>query len=163
MPDQSLAQTAAGTRVFIGDAMPTGDLTDEATWDSVEWTEIGEVTELPEFGRAYQVIEHNPLATRRTNKRKGSYNEGSTTLQMARAPGDDGQSALADALDSDDTFPMKVEEDDAPDGGTPTTLYFGVQVTSYTINYGTVNQIKMSAAALELDTDVLEIEAADAA
>lgn len=158
----SQAQTAAGTKIFIGNAMPE-DLEDALDWEAVTWKEIGEVTDIPEFGKAYELITHNPLATRRTNKRKGSYNDGSMTLQMARVADDEGQMAMEAALDSDATFPFKIEENDAPEGGTPTTLYFGAQVLSYTRNYGTVNNIKQAAAQLEIDTDVLEVAAEEAA
>lgn len=147
------AFTSAGTKIFIGAALP---LTyDKAGFEAVVWEEIGEVTDLGEFGREYALVTHNPLGDRRTVKRKGSYNDGQVAMQMARVPSDDGQDDLIAARDSDDSFAFKVVLQD------DTHLYFSAQVMSYTTNVGSVDQITSAAVALEIDNDILEEDAPD--
>ena len=140
--------TSAGTTISIGDLPATYDQTN---MEAVEYTEIGEVTDLGEFGKVYSVVTHNPLGDRKTVKRKGSYNEGTVNMQMARVPSDDGHDALQDALDSDDSYAFKIVLQDE------TEIYFSAQVVSYTTNIGTVDQITSASCTLEIDDDIIEV------
>jgi hypothetical protein len=144
----SLAFTSAGTKISIATSLPaTYDL---SGFGDLSYVEIGEVTDLGEFGREFALVTHNPLAERRTVKRKGSFNDGVVTMQMARTPVDAGQDDLLDALDSDDSFAFEVVLQDG------TKLYFTAQVMSYTTNVGSVDQIVSSSVTLEIDNDILE-------
>lgn len=145
------AFTSAGTKFYIGAVLPA--TYDQAGFEAVVWTEIGEIVDGGEYGRAYNLVTHNPLGDRRTVKRKGSYNDGTVALQLARVPTDDGQDDLIVALDSDDSFPFKVVLQDT------THQYFSAQVMSYTTNVGTVDQITAAAVSLEIDNDIIETTA----
>ena len=149
----SNAFTSAGTKISIA-PLPAGtyNLT-LFTGITSAWDEIGEVTDLGEFGREFALVTHNPLATRRTVKRKGSFNDGAVTMQMARTPADDGQDALLDALDDDDSFAFRVELQDG------SVLYFSAQVMSYTTNVGGADQIVTASVSLEIDNDIFEVPA----
>ena len=127
------AQTSAGTTLHISASAP-------ATYNStgfaaLTWTEIGEVTDLGEFGRQYNLVTHNPLGDRRTVKRKGSYNDGTINAQMARVPADAGQTILKTAVDSDDSYSIKVTLQNGD------IFYTTAQIMSYTVNVGSVDQI----------------------
>ena len=114
--------------------------------------EVGEVTNLGDFGRKYTLVTHNPVGDRATYKFKGSYDDGALQLQMARVPDDAGQEVIVTALDSDDKYNFKVELDDNP-GGTgsaPTTFKFKGLVMSYTANVGSVNNIVQSMVELQI-------------
>src|SRR6056297_2988256 len=96
------ACTSAGTTIGLTGTAPTNY--DDNTTDglpSLSYTLIGEVTDLGEFGREYSAVTHNPLGDRRTVKRKGSYNDGTVAMTVARVPGDGGQTILQTAVDSD--------------------------------------------------------------
>lgn len=147
----SNAVTSAGTKIYIGDALPA--TYDKAGFEALTWTEIGEVTDLGEFGREYNLVTHNPVGDRRTVKRKGSFNDGSTTIQYAfdRSTGEEGQAALRTAVDDDTSQSIKIELPDAEE----THIYFSAQVMSAPINVGSVDQILAQSTTLEIDNDVL--------
>lgn len=143
------AQTSAGTTLHISATAPA---TYNATgFAALTWTEIGEITDLGEFGRQYNLVTHNPLNDRRTVKRKGSYNDGTINAQMARVPADAGQAILKTAVDSDDSYSIKVTLQNGD------VFYTTAQIMSYTVNVGSVDQITGATVAMEIDNDIIEV------
>ncbi len=146
----STAQTSAGSFLSISANLPATH--DVAGFEAVEvtWTEVGEITDLGEFGREYNLVTHNPLKDRRTVKRKGSFNDGSVTLQMARDVSDAGQTLLQTAQDDDNSYSIRITLQD----GTP--VYTTAQVMSYKTSVGSVDQITSATTMLEIDNDIIE-------
>lgn len=147
----SKAFTSAGTKLLISASAP-------ATYNAVgftalTWTEIGEVSEMGEFGRQYNLVTFNTLGDRRTVKRKGSYNDGTIACQMARVPDDAGQTILTTAVNSDNSYSIMIELQDG------TVFYTTAQVMSYTTNIGNVDQITSATVNLEIDNDIIEVPA----
>lgn len=145
----SKAFTSAGTTLSISAAAP-------ATYDSIgfsalTWTEIGEVSDMGEFGRQYNLVTFNTLGDRRTVKRKGSYNDGTIACQMARVPTDAGQAILVTAVDSDSSYSIKVVLQNG------TIFYTTAQIMSYTTNVGNVDQITSATVNLEIDNNIIEV------
>ena len=145
----SKAFTSAGTKLHISASAP-------ATYNStgfaaLTWTEIGEVSEMGEFGRQYNLVTFNTLGDRRTVKRKGSYNDGTIACQMARVPDDAGQTILVTAVNSDASYSIKVTLQDG------TVFYTTAQIMSYTTNIGNVDQITSATVNLEIDNDIIEV------
>ena len=147
----SNAFTSAGTT--IGVTSDTAASYDATGFGALSFDLIGEVTDLGEFGREYSAVTHNPLGDRRTVKRKGSYNDGTVAMTVARVPGDAGQTVLQTALDSDDNYSFNVTLQDG------TELYFEAQVMSYTTNVGSVDQITTASVSLEITNDIIEVAA----
>lgn len=147
----TLAQTAAGSKIFIGGSNPTADPADLTAETS--WTEIGEVTNIPEFGKSFTKIEHKPLNDRSTYKFKGGFDGGSLNLDIARAPSDAGQAACILALEDDGSYNFKIEFNDQPVGAsaTPTTIAFMGKVFSYTTNLGNRDGIIAAKMMIEID------------
>lgn len=146
----SQAFTSAGTTLKISSALPA--TFDAAGYTAVTtWVEVGEITDMGEFGREYNLVSHNPIGDRRTVKRKGSYNDGTMSLQLARVPSDLGQAKLIEARDSDNSYAIVVTLQNG------TKLYTTVQVMSYTTNVGNVDQILGANVALEIDRDIVEV------
>ena len=148
------AFTSAGTTIGLTSTAP-GTYDDNTTdgLPTLSYTAIGEVTDLGEFGREYSSVTHNPLGTRRTVKRKGSYNDGNVSMTVARVPGDVGQAELTAALDSDDPYYFNVTLQDG------TNLYFAALVMSYTTNVGSVDQITTASVSVEITDDIIEVAA----
>ena len=147
----SNAFTSAGTDISICATAP-------ATYNAVgfaalTWTSIGEVTELGEFGRVYNIVKLNLLKDRRTVKRKGSYDDGTVAAQMARVPDDAGQTILVAAVNSDSSYSIKVTLQDG------TKFYFSAQISSYTTNVGNVDQITSATVNFEIDNNIIEVAA----
>ena len=69
----ALVQTTAGATIGISATLPATN--DAAGYAALTFSLIGEVTDLGEFGREYATVTHNPIASRRTIKRKGSFND----------------------------------------------------------------------------------------
>jgi len=146
------AFTSAGTTIGITSTAPaTYDDNSTDGLPTLTYTEIGEVSDLGEFGREYNEVTFNPLGDRRTVKRKGSYNDGSVSMTVARVPGDAGQTILQTALDDDASYFFDVELQDG------THLYFAAQVMSYTTNVGSVDQITTASVTLGITNDIFEV------
>lgn len=145
----SNAKTSAGSFLSISDELPAQH--DITGFEAITaWTEVGEVTDIGEFGREYTLVTHNPLKDRRTVKRKGSFNDGSITLQMARDVTDAGQTLLQTAQDDDNSYSIRVTLQD----GTP--LYTTAQVMSYKTTISSVDTITSATTVLEIDNDIIE-------
>ncbi|MEX0469910.1 phage tail tube protein [Spiribacter sp. 390] len=142
------AFTSAGTTIEISNNLPASY--DATGFEALSFTEIGEVSDLGEFGREYAEVTFNPLGDRRTVKRKGSYNDGNVSMTVARVPGEAGQTILQTALDSDESQSIKVTLQDG------TVLYFTAQVMSYTTNVGSVDQITTASVTLGITEDIIE-------
>jgi hypothetical protein len=145
----SLAFTSAGTTIAISAAAPA--TFDGAGYGALTYTPISEITDLGTFGKTFTLVTHNPLGNRQTIKRKGSYNNGTLSLKLARVPSDPGQALLIAARDSDSVYSFVVTLQQG------TKLYFQATPLSYTTNIGTVNQITAAECALEITSDIVEV------
>jgi hypothetical protein len=135
--------TSAGTRVYISTTALSSGYTEE-TLTGLTYVEIGEITNIPEFGRVYASVSHNAVGNRRTLKRKGSFNDGEVPLTMARVTTDAGQSLLRTAINSDRPYGFMVQTRDD-------THYLAAVVSSYTANIGGSDGIVQSTARLDID------------
>lgn len=133
MAASSTPVTSAGSTLGISASLPA-TLTSTA-YDALTYTTIGEVTDGGSVGRTYNTVNHQPLATRGVVKLKGSYDDGTMTLQLAYAPGDAGQVLLETALDDDDFYSFELTLQNG------TIIYFQAQVTSAPVNVGAVDTI----------------------
>jgi hypothetical protein len=134
--------TAAGASIGISASAPA--TFNVAGYDALTLTNVGEVTDLGEFGREYALVTHNPLATRATIKRKGSYNEGQISLQLALDADDAGQILLRAASESDADHYFGITDQDG------TVYFFPAQVMSFKINVGSVDNIVTATVTLEI-------------
>ena len=97
--------TAAGAVLAIG--------TTAANQSTDTYTTIANVTDIPEFGRVYNEIKVQPLGTRGVLKIKGSFDEGTLAVKMARDISDPGQAAALIARDTDADFNFKLTLNDS--------------------------------------------------
>jgi len=136
------AFTSAGSTLAISAALPT--TVTETDYAALSYTEIGEITDLGSTGRTYNIVRHNPVKTRGTVKLKGSFDDGTKTVQAAYAPGNAGQALLATALDDDAFYSFKETLQDG------TIKYFQAMVASAPVNVGTVDQVTGTTFAVEI-------------
>ncbi len=146
---QSAVETVAGTKLYISATQP-------ATYDGAGYAGsgmnfelglIGEITDGGEHGREYALVTHNPIASRGTQKFKGSFNEGSKTLQLGLDNDDIGQVKLIAALASDADFSFKV----LYQGGD--IDYFQAKVMSFRKAATSVDTIRSASVTLEITTN----------
>lgn len=146
------AQTSAGYVLSIGTTAsdPTTDT----------YTAIGEITNVPAFGKSYQEITHNPVSNRETQKFKGAYDSGSVTIDLAMDVNDSGQSDVIDALDSDSLFNFRLEYNDkVTGGGHGSYRYFKARVMSYTENPSGVNNVVTAQVMLGIQGGITRVAA----
>lgn len=138
-------RTSAGTTIGLSASQPA---TFNATgYDALTFTSIGEVTDLGEFGREYALVTHNPLGARGTVKKKGSFNEGTMTLQLGLDTDDAGQVLALAASTSDADYSFKVTTQNGD------IYYFQAQVMSFKVGIGSVDQITSATITLELTSN----------
>ena len=137
-------QTVAGTRIGISATLPT--TWDEAGYAALSFTNIGEITDGGEHGRTYAEVTHMPIDKRSTQKFKGSFNEGTKTLQLAVNDADAGQVIVKAALLSDNDYAFKVEYQDG------SIDYFPAKVMSFSKAATSVDSIRSATVQLSITT-----------
>jgi uncharacterized repeat protein (TIGR02543 family) len=139
-------ETVAGTSISIS---PTKPATFNAAGYAAisDWAEIGEITDGGAHGRTYNEVTHNPIKTRGTRKFKGSFNEGTKTLQVGMDRADPGQAVLDVALKSDADYSFKV----VYQGGD--IDYFQAKVLSFEKSATSVDSIRSASVNLSLTTN----------
>ena len=141
-------QSAAGAIVQI--ATTSGVATyDAAGFSAKTYTTIGEITQVGEFGKNFNLIKHNPVGTRYTKKLKGSYDNGSLQFDYAYDKSDAGQTLLTTASNSDASYAFKITLQDG------TIIYFTAKTMSNTTKIATVDTIVSGTAKIELDSDIV--------
>lgn len=147
--------TSAGTSISIGGHLlaPSAETT---------WTPIGEVTDLGQFGRKYNVVKTTTLANRATKKVKGSYDDGTIALKINTSVADPGQVAMAAAALTDYYYNFQVVENDNPGGtgASATTTVFRAIVTEWVKVIGGPDNFVEWQASLEIDSGSIVTTAA---
>ena len=135
-------QSAAGASIGISSSAPA--TFNEAGYGALTFTNIGEVTDLGEFGREYNLITHNPIDTRATKKLKGSYNEGQISMTVGLDTADAGQNLAKTASQSDADYYFKITMQNG------VMYYFPAKVMSFKRSIGSVDNVVTATIALEI-------------
>lgn len=143
-------QTAAGTKLFISASQPASF--DGAGYNTLFTTvpvppELGEITSGLDWGRVYQLVNHNPVGSRGTQKFKGGFDEGSMTLGLAYDSADSGQDVAYDAKDSDADHSFMIV---LPDGE---KFYFQAKVMSFKVGAPDVNSMVAATIEIQITTN----------
>lgn len=145
-------QTASGVTLGISLTAPASH--DEIGFDALTFKTVGEVTNVGEFGKEWNLVTHNPLATRGTKKGKGSFNNGTLSPSLALDPADLGQIDMKTALDSDDPAYFAITLQDG------TIFYLVGLVMSFKPNLGGVDDVVTASTSIELTPDAILEKAA---
>lgn len=135
------------------------DATDFTT-GSPTYTLIGGTTNLGAAGDTSELITSNQIASGRTRKAKGTRNAGSMQVICDIDITDPGQLALIAAEKTRDSYSFRLQFDDAPAGGTPSTRYFTAFVMSTSEQYDEANSVMKLNATLEIDSNIVRVAAA---
>ena len=135
-------KTSAGTLLHVFATAP-------ATFDSLgyaalAWVAVGEITDLGEFGRHYNLVSHTSLALRSTQKFKGSFNEGTIALKLGLDTKDAGQIMMKTAVLSDLPYSFRITTQNGD------KYYVQAQVMAFGVVVGSLDQITSAAVTLEL-------------
>jgi len=144
MAAQTSVSTGAGTTIGIVLAAP--GTFDAAGYAALTFIPIGEVTDIPDFGREFEMIAHKPISSRGTVKKKGGFNEGSIDLKLGLNTDDAGQVLLKAAALSDVDYSFKIT---CPTGD---VYYFRALTLSFKVSVGNSGSIISATTKLELQT-----------
>lgn len=137
-------KTSAGSTFKISAAAPA--TFDSTGYAALTYTGVGEITDLGEFGREYALVTHQPVGSRGTQKFKGSFNEGTITLQLGLDTDDAGQVLCKSASLSDNDYSFVVTTQNGD------KYYFQAKVMSWKVGVGGVDSITTANCTLELTT-----------
>ena len=145
---------STGTKYAVVVGAPATE--DDAGYAALTFVDIGEVTDLPEYGPDVTVVTHEPLATGVTEKYKGFINYGSLSVGLGRDSTDAGQLILSAGVDGASKNDIHSFRTTFPDGS---IHYYQGGVFSYTTNAGSANSVVASTAKIEINSKVLEVAA----
>lgn len=133
----------AGSKLYIG--------TSETIASPDDYLEIGNITNIGDFGKAFQEITVETIGQRGVQKFKGTYNEGTFTCTVARDATDTGQAAAIAALASDLPYNFKLVMNDATVTlTTPTQFVFTAKIMSYVTKMGGANNVPMADIVISI-------------
>lgn len=144
MTAQTSVSTSAGTTIGIVLGAPA--TYDAAGYAALTFVTIGEITDITDFGREFELITHKPIASRGTVKKKGSFDEGSIDLKLGLNTDDAGTVLLKAAALSDADYSFKVSH---PTGD---VYYFRALALSFKVSTGSSSSILSATCKLELQT-----------
>ena len=142
--------TTAGTTLRVS-------LTAPGTLDLAGYTTLypsmnvaGNITDMGEYDRVYEIITTIPLDTRRKQKRKGSYDEGSMSLVLNIDPADVGQNDLRTQSKVDANAYIAITHQDG------TVDFFEALITSASKVVGGADNTYTSNVQMEINSDIIE-------
>lgn len=144
MPVQTSVSTSSGTTLGIVLGAPA--TFDDTGYAALTFVPIGEITDIPDFGREFELITHKPISSRGTVKKKGGFNEGSIDLKLGLNTDDAGQVLLKAAALSDADYSFKITH---PTGD---VYYFRALCLSFKVGTGNSGSIITATTKLELQT-----------
>lgn len=158
-------QTGSGVTLAIGTTAAIDfDSGTQGDFEADAYEVVGEVSEVGEFGDERTVVEFISLADGRVRKARGSANAGDAVVTYAYDSNDQGQddlkSAFEEASQAADEFNFRVQFNDAPESGTPTTFYFRARITSLRVQSVTPDGVITRQATLAINSPILEVAAA---
>jgi hypothetical protein len=146
--------TSLGITIAVTISEPATE--DEAGYEGLTYTNIGEVVNIGEIGPSAAVVNHDAIDKGYTQKFKGQINYGSMPLQLGRDIEDAGQVILKAGADGAAKYTVHTWKVTHPAG---LVQYFRGMIFSYTTNIGGSNSIIGANASVELNTPVLDVAA----
>jgi hypothetical protein len=143
--------TAAGTKFSISASLPATN--DAGGYAALTYTEVGEVTNIADFGANSNVVNHSPLSDPIIQKYKGSADMGGGSLDFASLKTDAGQILLktAAAYNTYAPYSVKVEESDG------SISYFKALFTSFVKKIGTIDNVVAASVNMAITSKVIDV------
>jgi len=123
-----------------------------AGYAALTWTEVGEASEIPEFGAAYSAVTFTSLKTGIEDKFHGALNYGSITIPLGYDSNDAGQIILLAALASKDEISFRETRSDG------TIRYIMGKVMSFPRGQS-VGSVNMASCNIEFTRADVEVAA----
>ena len=141
-----------GVGGFLSVSAATPATFDADGYAALTWTEVGEASEIPEFGAAYSAVMFTSLKTGIENKFHGALNYGSITIPLGYDSTDAGQIILLAALASKDEISFRETRSDG------TIRYIMGKVMSFPRGQS-VGSVNMASCNIEFTRADVEVAA----
>ena len=152
----------SGCKIYIG-TLPMDEQDDDfvaADFSGVVWTEIKKWTQMGPFGDTAQLITTDLISEARTKKQKGTRNAGSMQNVFAIDNLDPGQLAVIAAEKTIYDYPIKVELNDKPSGGSTNSLRLFIALIMQGQDAGGgANTIQALNAMFEINSNIVHVAA----
>lgn len=132
----------AGTKLFVKALV--GD----------EYTEVGEIVDMGEYGPTYEEIMHKPIGTFTTFKFTGARDNGQLPLQLGQDLEDAGQEILRTRNGLTAYFKIEFPDAEETSGATPTTDEFAGTILSFKTKIGNVSGIIGASSTISISGDI---------
>ena len=137
---------------FLSVSAATPATFDADGYAALTWTEVGEASEIPEFGAAYSAVTFTSLKTGIEDKFHGALNYGSITIPLGYDSADAGQIILLAALASKDEISFRETRSDG------TVRYIMGKVMSF-LRGQSVGSVNMASCNIEFTRADVEVAA----
>jgi hypothetical protein len=137
---------------FLSVSAATPATFDADGYVALTWVDVGEASEVPEFGAAYSPVTFTPLKTGIVNKFHGELNYGSITIPLGYDSADAGQVILLAALASKDEISFRETRSDG------TVRYIMGKVMSFPRGQS-VGSVNMASCNIEFTRADVEVAA----
>lgn len=156
-----MADTLSGAKLYICSTAQNTDL-NEAAFEALTYVQIKGVGSHGETGTNTNVVSYDTWDTEFVQKAKGTSNAGDPEVELARIPADAGQVILRTAGDhfNKNNYAFKIELNDAPSGGTPTTIFNRGMVAGPRIPFGRNEDFITEVYTLALQQQQIIVDAA---
>ena len=156
-----MADTLSGAKLYICATAQNSDL-NEAAFEALTYVQIKGVGSHGETGTNTNVVSYDTWDTEFVQKAKGTSNAGDPEVELARIPADAGQVILRTAGDhfNKNNYAFKIELNDAPSGGTPTTIFNRGMVAGPRIPFGRNEDFITEVYTLALQQQQIIVDAA---
>lgn len=102
--------SGSGSSLYVSQPLPATE--DALGFEALTWTLVTEVTDIGEYGKEWDSIDHAPIDTRKIETIKGNYRNGGLPLTIGSVPADPGQLILLTANDVDADISFKIDRND---------------------------------------------------
>lgn len=141
---------SVGTSISVAPEVPANYTL--GGFGGLDYTEVGEVQSIGEFGGTATITNFIPLKSGIVKKRKGSIDYGTAAMVIGELAGDEGQAMLKDGFDGPErntVHSFKLVDQDGE------VAYFTGVIASFTKNVGDANTVTTVSCNIELDNRVL--------
>lgn len=97
---------ATGTTLGVSAALPA--TYDSIGYDALTFTDLGEIIDIGEIAKAFNVINHQTVGRAYPQKKKDTFDIANVSLTLGRVSTDAGQVLLQTALDADVSYAFEV-------------------------------------------------------
>lgn len=156
-----MADTLSGAKLYVCATAQNSDL-NEAAFGALTWVQVKGVGSHGETGTNTNIVSYDTWDTEFVQKAKGTSNAGDPEVELARIPADAGQIIMRTAGDhfNKNNYAFKIELNDAPSGGTPTTIFNRGMVAGPRIPFGRNEDFITEVYTLALQQQQIIVDAA---